>query len=41
LKVIKVFLRKNKKLKCWEQALQKLKRRRGLDGDENNNNYRI
>lgn len=41
LKVIKVFLKKNKKLRCWEQALQKLKTRRGLDGDENNNNYMI
>uniref|UniRef100_A0A7I4EY75 NB-ARC domain-containing protein n=2 Tax=Physcomitrium patens TaxID=3218 RepID=A0A7I4EY75_PHYPA len=28
LKVIKVFLKKNKKLRCWEQALQKLKTRR-------------
>ncbi|XP_024391955.1 disease resistance protein Roq1 [Physcomitrium patens] len=41
LKVMGAFLRKNKRLRCWEQALQKLKRGRELDGDENNSNYKI
>ncbi|XP_073396919.1 uncharacterized protein [Physcomitrium patens] len=41
LKVMGAFLRENKRLRCWERALQKLKRGRELDGDENNSNYKI
>nr|XP_024392367.1 uncharacterized protein LOC112290406 [Physcomitrium patens] len=41
LKVMGAFLREKKRLRCWERALQKLKRGRKLDGDENNSNYKI
>ncbi|XP_073396597.1 uncharacterized protein [Physcomitrium patens] len=41
LKVMGAFLRENKRLRCWERALQKLKRGRELDGNENNSNYKI
>nr|XP_024393635.1 TMV resistance protein N-like [Physcomitrium patens] len=41
LKVMGAFLKENKRLRCWERALQKLKKGRELDGDEDNSNYKI
>nr|PNR31670.1 hypothetical protein PHYPA_025791 [Physcomitrium patens] len=41
LKVVGAFLRENKRFRCWERALQKLRRGRELDGDENKSNYKI
>ncbi|XP_073385884.1 TMV resistance protein N [Physcomitrium patens] len=41
LKVMGAFLRGQKRLRYWEQALQRLKRRRDLDGDENDSDYKI
>uniref|UniRef100_A0A7I4F4R3 Protein kinase domain-containing protein n=1 Tax=Physcomitrium patens TaxID=3218 RepID=A0A7I4F4R3_PHYPA len=41
LKVIGAFLRENKRLRCWKRVLQKLRKGRELDGDENNSNYKI
>nr|PNR38921.1 hypothetical protein PHYPA_019199 [Physcomitrium patens] len=41
LKVMGSFLRGQKRLRCWERALQKLRRGRDLDGDEEDSNHKI
>lgn len=35
------FLRSQKKLRCWERALQRLKIGRNLDGNEKNSDHKI
>uniref|UniRef100_A0A7I4EAH8 Protein kinase domain-containing protein n=1 Tax=Physcomitrium patens TaxID=3218 RepID=A0A7I4EAH8_PHYPA len=41
LKVLGSFFGGQKKLKCWERALQKLRRGRPLDGDEIDSEYKL
>lgn len=41
LKVIGVFLKGQKRLRYWKQALQRLKSLRGLDRDGNNSDYKM
>lgn len=41
VKVVESFLRGQKRLRCWEQALQRLKTARYLDGDEENSDLQI
>uniref|UniRef100_A0A7I4CXX9 NB-ARC domain-containing protein n=1 Tax=Physcomitrium patens TaxID=3218 RepID=A0A7I4CXX9_PHYPA len=41
LKVLGSFLGGQKRLRCWERALQKLRRGRPLDGDEIDSEYKL
>nr|PNR34768.1 hypothetical protein PHYPA_022666 [Physcomitrium patens] len=41
LKVMGAFLRGQKRVRCWERALQRLKRARNVDGDEENSDHKI
>uniref|UniRef100_A0A7I4E2G7 Protein kinase domain-containing protein n=1 Tax=Physcomitrium patens TaxID=3218 RepID=A0A7I4E2G7_PHYPA len=41
LKVVGSFLGGQKRLRCWERALQKLRRGRPLDGDEEDSEYKL
>uniref|UniRef100_A0A7I4EPA4 NB-ARC domain-containing protein n=1 Tax=Physcomitrium patens TaxID=3218 RepID=A0A7I4EPA4_PHYPA len=41
LKVLGSFLGGQKRLRCWERALQKLRRRRPLDRDEIDSEYKL
>nr|PNR52465.1 hypothetical protein PHYPA_008839 [Physcomitrium patens] len=41
LKVLGSFLGGQKRLRCWERALQKLRRGRPLDGDEIDSKYKL